>query len=146
RREREGDILANRHVDFVGGYEVEGGIRVAELPPPLMTDDVDMHGVGRRIAANVEDGLNGGHGDISQDESRRDRPHDLDAGVAVNLARARLTGPSPEAPDREEQQAFDQDEHEPGWRQNQLEQPLLPAAVLRDRIHGVLRYVGVLAY
>ena len=80
--------LPHRDVQLVGRGDVE--LRVAELPPPLVPDDLDRRGrpragmalvwkmprtVGTAMAARISAG--------------NDRPDDLDRGVAVDLAAAR---------------------------------------------------------
>src|SRR4051812_33160145 len=87
-------------VDDVGGCHVElhgsaGGnvqlvhrrdpeSRVAELPPPLMPDHLDAQRALGRVPGGRKDRPHRGHSDEHQNQGRRERPADLERGVAMN--------------------------------------------------------------
>ena len=114
------DGLPGRDHDLVRGHDALVG--VAELPPPLLPDDVDDKRVVGGLG-EVEHGGDGEHGDRHQKDARKDRPRDLEPGVAVDLRRhlvgsvpLRREPPDDDADDRDHDDADDagDDEHRDG--------------------------------
>src|SRR5690606_5283526 len=100
-RGHEGTHLFVRRYDHrVGGLDLDPvgdafQVRVAELEPPLVADDLHAHGVWRAFG-QVEHGAHRGDGDRGQDQGRDDRPDHLQLGVAVDLLRLLAAGAVPE--------------------------------------------------
>ena len=91
---------------------LRGVLRIAELPPPLVADHLDLQRVGRRLRLRLEDRADGRDGDEDQDD-RRDRVHRISSvvfpctcfGSSASLRRRNRN-------DRVEQDALDEDEDE----------------------------------
>ena len=84
-REVHEDIAAGRDDHLVGGDDL--GVRVRELPPPLLALDGDLQRARPGVLGQVEDGGDRGHRDDRQEQRRQHRPPDLEARVAVHLLR-----------------------------------------------------------
>jgi hypothetical protein len=130
-------------VHLVGGGEAVLGI--AELPPPLVTDHLDLEGVvlgfGRR--PDVEERGEGRHRHHGQDHRRDDRPGDLELGVAVQLAHPALLALAlPEPQDPKEQGDRDEYENDRGDPEHHPEQGV---HLLGDGSGGVQRVLGDVA-
>ena len=99
RLEREVHRPADRQIQLVrrhDGVDVavrarSGVLRVAELPPPLVADHLDLQRVGASRRLRLEDRADRRDGDHDQDEERDHGPRDLQRGVAVNVLGLRLT-------------------------------------------------------
>jgi hypothetical protein len=104
------DRLANRDMHLVRGNHPQIG--VAELPPPLMADHLDLDHIAGGIVRGLEDGLDRGHRDRGENERGNDGPGHFQKRAAVGLPRLRIVGPAPELEDREEERALDQHEHQ----------------------------------
>ena len=120
RADADLDRLPRGDDDLVGGDDALLG--VAELPPPLLPDDVDHEGVVGCLG-QVEHGGDGEHRDRHQEDTRKDRPGDLEPGVAVDLRRHLVGGvtlrrepPDDDADHRDHDDADDagDDEHRDG--------------------------------
>jgi hypothetical protein len=85
-------------------------LRVAELPPPLVADHLDLQRVGRRLRLGAEDGPHGRDGDEDEDQRRDSRPEDLERGVPVDVLGLALPLALPELDDRVDDHRFDEEE------------------------------------
>ena len=134
------DVAADRQHQLVGRYHAELGI--AELPPPLMSDDFDDERVLGRPGLRRENAAHRRHQDEQHDNRRDQRPRDLEAGVSVDVLWFRGAGPVAELHDQYDQQKLDDDHdaHRPpeGVREQMVEQ----AAELCDGLEGGLRILG----
>ena len=108
----ERDRPPQRDVHLVRGGQVV--LRVAELPPPLMSHDLDGQGIFAWNRAGLEDGLDRRDRDSGQDQGWNDRPDDLHSSVAVGLVGFRISRFTPKPEDGVDQNALHQHEHEEG--------------------------------
>src|SRR5438477_12222131 len=72
-----------RYVELVCGDDAVLGI--AELPPPLVSDHLDLQRVRRRFCLRLEDSSYGRDGDKNQNDRRDQRPENLEIRAAVSL-------------------------------------------------------------
>ena len=95
---------------------------VLVLPPPLLADDGDLHGVGR-LLLEVEEGEHRGDADAGEQEGREDRPADLELEVAVELRRQAVVVvlALAEPPGEEEDAALHEHEHDAGDQEHRAE-------------------------
>ena len=88
-RQRRARLVTHRDVDLVRGDDPE--LRIANLPPPLVTDNGDLERV-RRLRASLDppDVPRGDQEQDDDDQERHDRPRQLDLGAAIHLRRLDL--------------------------------------------------------
>ena len=79
----------HRDVDLVRGDDPE--LRIANLPPPLVTDNGDLERV-RRLRASLDppDVPRGDQEQDDDDQERHHRPRQLDLRAAIHLRRLDL--------------------------------------------------------
>src|SRR5207244_5401145 len=95
------DGLTGRDVQLVGGREAE--IEILELPPPLVTDHLDLEGIRWRLAGRRKDGAHRGHGHEDEDHRRREGPGDLHERVTVRRRRSGAPFAVAEADERDDE-------------------------------------------
>src|SRR5512146_1161033 len=91
--EREVDGSTERQVQLV--CRDDPVLWVAELPPPLMSDHLDLQCIRPRLSLRLEDRPDRRNGDDDQNQERDDRPGDFKGSVAVDMLRRRLPRTSP---------------------------------------------------
>ena len=104
----EAHRAAGRKVEIAGGDDPE--LRVLELPPPLVPDDLHPEGVLRRRGLGPEDRRHGREGDEGQDDRRDEGPGDLEQRAAAHLPWDRLGVALPEPDDRDQEEDLDHEE------------------------------------
>ena len=98
----EAHRAAGREVEVAGGDDAE--LRVLELPPPLVPDDLHPEGVLRRRGLRPEDRPHGREGDERQDDRRDEGPDDLEQRAAPHLPWDRLGVALAEPDDRDQEE------------------------------------------
>src|SRR5262245_10616545 len=153
RLEREVDFFAERQIQLVRGDQRvgpaartrRGVLRIAELPPPLMSDDFDLKRIGARRGLRLHDGLHRGHADHDQDEEGDDGPRDLQRGVAVNVFGLGLSRPGTEPDQRPDQEGLYKKEDRRAGDDEDSEKevynPIEVCALVKDRI-GMVSTTG----
>jgi hypothetical protein len=107
-----------------------------------MPHDLDLQGVGARDGLLLEDRPHRWNPDADQDEERNHRPGNLQRRVAVNVLRLRLARTVPELEEREDQNAFDEDEDGCSGPDQKLEKTIDVAidvcSLMEDRVRRAL--------
>ena len=107
--------IAQRHVQLVGGDDAE--VRVAELPPPLMRDDVDAERARRpRRCLHRIYGAGGDEDEHQYNDDGDRRPCELDRAAAIHLRRLAgvVAGAGAKSHDAVGQQTADDQENHAG--------------------------------
>src|SRR5690242_15911818 len=104
-------VRGDDRIEFAG-WAPHRELRISELPPPLMADDLDLQGVAPRLALRAENRAHGWDGDEDEDQRGNDRPRDLEGRVAVHMFRLPRRGTATEAHERVDQYGFDDDEYD----------------------------------
>ena len=129
-----------RQIQLVRGRDAV--LRVAELPPPLMPDHLDLQRIRRGLGLRREDRADRRNRDEDQDDSRNRRPGDLERGIAMHLLGHTAVGTTPELEDRVDESGFDSDENERTPKEQLVPERIDRGVEVRVRIERRIRILA----
>ena len=124
-REREIGRAAHRQIELV--RRDHAVLRIPELPPPLVADDLNLQRARDRLCLRLEDRLDRWNGDEGEDDRWNERPAYFEGGVAVELLGLAVAVALTETDENHHQQRLDENEHDNAHVQQSA----------REQIHGV---------